>query len=253
MLLIEGKADAKQLERIKDGDVIGVTVDFDHRSLAFSRNGALQTECGIPEDIPALYLVTVQAPGDRVELQPWKRRQLRDLDSGSYATRLRVLFDILDRDGDGMLAINECRPLLVLIKEVGEENMEEINDEEIQAELPELFNQISKNSPGDISEAAFLAFFEERCGGVLEEESGDDPDDEDDDNSSSSEAFLPKLFASKTLLDLKVLDGLESKCRLCSPMCITIITGAWRICARALVLGACAPVGTAAGEASALT
>ena len=257
MLLIEGRADTKQLARIKDGDVIGVTVDFDHRSLAFSRNGVLQIECGIPEDVSALYLVTVQAPGDRVELQPWKRRQLRDFDSGSYATRLRVVFEILDRDGDGMLAIHECKPLLMAINEVNGEDIEEMNEEQIQANLLDLFNGINEDSPGDISEARFLAFFQKEFGGILEKDSGDDEDDEDDDedddDSTCSAAFLPKLFASKSLLDLKVLDGIELKYRLCSPMCITIITSAWRICARALVFGACALADTAAGGTSVLT
>ena len=84
----------------------------------------------------------------------------------------RLLFDILVRDGDGMLAINEFKPLLVLFKEVEKEDIEATNDEKIQTELLEYFDDFHQNSPGDISEARFLAFFEKQRGVVLEEESG---------------------------------------------------------------------------------
>jgi hypothetical protein len=79
-MLSEEQSETKQLEHIKDSDIIGLTVDFDNRTLEFLRNGVFQAECTFPLDVKKLYLIThLDADGDRVEL----RQKAKVVDLGS--------------------------------------------------------------------------------------------------------------------------------------------------------------------------
>mmetsp|Transcript_57764 Transcript_57764/g.161118 ORF Transcript_57764/g.161118 Transcript_57764/m.161118 type:complete len:266 (+) Transcript_57764:81-878(+) len=56
------------LESVCDGDIIGLAVDCDARTMAFSRNGTVQAACAVPDG--PLYLLThVDTPIDHVELR----------------------------------------------------------------------------------------------------------------------------------------------------------------------------------------
>ena len=60
-----------EAEHIKDGDIIGLVIDFSTRSLEFSKNGKKQGECCFPQEVKELYLVThLDEDGDKVEVRP---------------------------------------------------------------------------------------------------------------------------------------------------------------------------------------
>jgi Ran GTPase-activating protein (RanGAP) involved in mRNA processing and transport len=68
--LSEEREETKELEHIKDSDVIGLTVDFTKRTLGFSKNGVFQADCRFPADVKELYLITeLDRPDDCVELR----------------------------------------------------------------------------------------------------------------------------------------------------------------------------------------
>jgi len=68
MLSVE-EEETKELEHIKDGDIIGIIIDFNQRMLEFSRNGEFQASCEFRSDVKQLYLITeLDSCNDRVEL-----------------------------------------------------------------------------------------------------------------------------------------------------------------------------------------
>jgi len=76
-ILSDENEETMQLEHIKDGDKIGLAVDFDTRTLSFLRNGTLQGECSFPSDAVELYLSThLDYTGDCVELVTLAEEQL---------------------------------------------------------------------------------------------------------------------------------------------------------------------------------
>ena len=69
-MLSEEENETKELEHVKDADVIGLTVDFGTRTLAFSKNRVPQATCTFPADVQELYLIThVDYDNDCVELR----------------------------------------------------------------------------------------------------------------------------------------------------------------------------------------
>jgi hypothetical protein len=69
-MLSEEREETKELEHIKDSDVIGLTVDFTKRTLEFFKNGVFQADCSFPADVKELYLITeLDAPHDCVKLR----------------------------------------------------------------------------------------------------------------------------------------------------------------------------------------
>jgi hypothetical protein len=90
-MLSEETEETKELAHVKDGDVIGLIVDFGDRNLKFLRNNEFQAQCAFPEDVMELFLCTGNCPGDRVELRSYSRKR-------QVKTSLAALFDIEEDD-----------------------------------------------------------------------------------------------------------------------------------------------------------
>jgi hypothetical protein len=85
--LSEENRETKDLTHIKDGDVIGLIVDFELRTLTFSRNNEFQAQCTIPLDVAKLFLVTeLDETHDCVELRYVTRPADTSRSGGGKAT-----------------------------------------------------------------------------------------------------------------------------------------------------------------------